>query len=158
MVWLVEGDSSVLATTMKEKLDKHTEPEQVLVFDKYKDMSAKEHERVRRAGVGSVDYNLNIQTLLPHREAIMKSKKNELSKIMLDYSPTDQNGNLDYRKGMKILVELGKVKETEKHSSTQAKKDIADATVSKETAGKDKKDFYTNQDFKGKDYRSFINN
>lgn len=83
-----------------------------------------------------------------------ESKKNELSKVMLDYSPTDLQGNLDYRKGMKILNELSKVKETEKHSSTQAKKDIADATVSKETSVKETKDYYTSADLRGTDWRT----
>jgi len=85
-----------------------------------------------------------------------ESKKNELSKIMLDYSPTDEQGNLDYRKGWKILSELNKVKETEKHSSTQVKKNIADATVSKETTVQQNKDFVTSNDIRGKDWRSYI--
>ena len=85
-----------------------------------------------------------------------ESKKNELSKIMLDYSPTDEQGNLDYRKGMKILNELSRVKETEKHSSTQAKKNIADATVSKETTVQQNKDFVTSNDIRGKDWRSWL--
>ena len=87
-----------------------------------------------------------------------ESKKNELSKIMLDYSPTDEQGNLDYRKGMKILTELSKVKETEKHSSTQAKKNIADATVSKETEVKLNRDFVTSNDIRGKDWRTYVGN
>lgn len=86
-----------------------------------------------------------------------ESLKNELSKIMLDYSPTDEQGNLDYRKGMKILNELDKVKVTEKHASTQVKKDIADATVSKETSVKTNKGYMTSQDFRKKDWRSMVN-
>lgn len=87
-----------------------------------------------------------------------ESKKNELSKIMLDYSPTDEQGNLDYRKGMKILEQLSKVKEQEETNRTQTKKNIADATVSKETSVKKNRDYMTSQDFRGKDFRSFIQN
>lgn len=85
-----------------------------------------------------------------------ESKRNELSKIMLDYSPTDEQGNLDYRKGMKILEQLSKVKEQEEANKTQTKKNIADATVSKETSVKKNKDYYTSHDFRGKDWRQMI--
>lgn len=85
-----------------------------------------------------------------------ESTKNELSKIMLDYSPTDEAGNLDYRKGWKILSELNKVKETEKNSVTQVKKNIADATVSKETSSQQNKEYLTSQDLRGKDWRSSL--
>lgn len=84
-----------------------------------------------------------------------ESKRNELSKIMLDYSPTDEQGNLDYRKGMKILNELSKVKEVEETQKTQMKKNVADATVSKETTAKQNKDYVTTNDIRGKDWRSW---
>lgn len=84
-----------------------------------------------------------------------ESKKNELSKIMLDYSPTDEQGNLDYRKGMKILNELNKAKSVEETQKTQAKKNIADATVSKETTVKENKDFMTSHDLR-KGWRSIV--
>jgi hypothetical protein len=83
-----------------------------------------------------------------------ESKKNELQKIMLDYSPTDEQGNLDYRKGMKILNELSKVKEQEDTKKTKVKKDIADATVSKETSVQTDKKYLTANDLRGKDWRS----
>jgi len=77
-----------------------------------------------------------------------ESKKNELSKVMLEYSPTDEQGNLDYRKGYRILQDLGKAKEAETTQKTQVKKNIADATVSKETSVKENKDFYTSSDLR----------
>lgn len=85
-----------------------------------------------------------------------ESKKNELSKIMLEYSPTDEQGNLDYRKGYKILQDLGKVKEAEETQKTQVKKNIADATVSKETSTQKNKDFVTSNDLRGRDWRSWV--
>lgn len=85
-----------------------------------------------------------------------ESKKNELYKIMRDFSPTDEQGNLDYRKGMKIYQELNKTKEMEDKSKTQVKKDIADATVSKETSVNKNKGFLTSQDLRGKDWRSLL--
>ena len=36
----------------------------ILVFDRYDDISAKGHERIRRGGEGSADYNLTINSPL----------------------------------------------------------------------------------------------
>lgn len=77
VVWPVGGDVKVLAASMKRRLDKYTNPKKILVFDKYQKLSPKDRERIRRAGVGSTDYNLNFQTQLPCREAIMKNKNNK---------------------------------------------------------------------------------
>lgn len=82
-----------------------------------------------------------------------QNTKNELSKIMIDYSPTDEQGNLDYKKGMKILTELKKVQLQEESQKTQIKKVVADATVSKETSTDDKKTFMTANDFRGRGWR-----
>lgn len=86
-----------------------------------------------------------------------ESKKNELSKIMLDYSPTDEQGNLDYKKGYNILTKLNKINDMAKSESTQVKKNVADATVSKETSVQKNKDYLTSQDLRGKDWRTVIN-
>lgn len=60
----------------------------VLVFDKYHDISAKDHERMRRAGLGSINYDLTINTPLPKRDAIMRNKHNklQLSKVLSTYN------------------------------------------------------------------------
>ena len=47
------------------------------IFDRYGDISAKDHERVRRGGEGSTDYNLTINSPLPSRDAILKNKHNK---------------------------------------------------------------------------------
>ena len=44
--------------------------EKILVFDRYDDISAKDHKRVRRGGECSTDYNLTINSPLPSRYAI----------------------------------------------------------------------------------------
>ena len=58
--------------------------EEILVFDRYDDISSKDHERIRRDGEGSTDYNLTINSPLPNRDAILKNKHNklELSRIL----------------------------------------------------------------------------
>ncbi len=59
--------------------------EKILLFDRYDDIPAKDHERIRRGGgEGSTDYNLTINSPLPSRDAILKNKHNklELSRIL----------------------------------------------------------------------------
>ena len=56
----------------------------ILVFDRYDDIPAKDHERIRcGGGEGSTDYNLTINSPLSSRYAILKNKhKLELSRIL----------------------------------------------------------------------------
>lgn len=77
VVWPVGSNVSALAASVKNKLDRYGDSRKVLVFDKYEDLSPKDHERIRRSGAGSTDYNLTHQTDLPCREVIMKSKSNK---------------------------------------------------------------------------------
>ena len=57
--------------------------EKILVFDKYNSVSAKDHEYMRHAGLGSINYNLTINTPLPSRDAIMRNKHNKLQLMEL---------------------------------------------------------------------------
>ena len=52
-----------------------------------------------------------------------KFEKNELLKIMVDYQPTDENGNLDFKKGLKLLEKLN---EKGIDKKKEEKKKIAD--------------------------------
>lgn len=87
IVWPFRGDVSVLVESIKTRLSSHP-GEKVLVFDKYHKVSAKDHERKRRAGLGSISYDLTINTPLPSRDAIMRNKHNklQLSKLLSTYS------------------------------------------------------------------------
>jgi hypothetical protein len=51
--------------------------EKIVVFDKYQEVSAKDHERMRRAGEIIIDYELSLTSPLPKRDAILKSKNNK---------------------------------------------------------------------------------
>ena len=84
VVWPIGGTPVDLAASMKARVEVYSDAHRTLVFDKYQEISPKDHERTRRAGVGTVDYNLNLQTILPRREAIMKNKNNkrELSALL----------------------------------------------------------------------------
>ena len=89
IVWPHGGDVSVLAESMKRRLSCYPDSsEQMLVFDRYDDLSAKDHERMRRAGEGSSEYNLTNNSPLPNREAILKNKHNkrELSRVLSTFN------------------------------------------------------------------------
>ena len=53
--------------------------EEILVFDRYYDISSKDHERIRRGGEGSTNYNLTINSPLPNGDTIIKNKHNKKS-------------------------------------------------------------------------------
>ena len=77
---------------MKHRLARYPpDCDKLLVFDKYHDISAKDHERMRRAGEGSIKYNFTINSPLPSSDAIMKSKHNkrQLSHVIssFDFGP-----------------------------------------------------------------------
>ena len=85
IIWPHRGDDSDLSENIKRCLSCYCAGiEQVLIFDKYDDLSAEDHERMRRAGEGSTDYNLTPNSSLPNRDAILKNNHNkrELSRVL----------------------------------------------------------------------------
>jgi len=77
IVWPHDGTPSDLIASMQDRLDDYPErTKKVLVIDKYQGISAKDHERMRRAGEAVIEYDISITSSLPKREAIMKSKNN----------------------------------------------------------------------------------
>ena len=62
---------------MKDRLGQYHPTEALVIFDRYDDRSAKDHERIRRAGEGAVNYNITTPSKLPCRDATMKSKANK---------------------------------------------------------------------------------
>ena len=87
IVWPCRPDASIVVESIKTRLSSRPS-KKVLVFDKYHDISAKDHERMRRAGLGSINYDLTINTPLPKRDAIMRNKHNtlQLSKVLSTYN------------------------------------------------------------------------
>ena len=85
IVWPHGRDASDLSANIKRRLSCYCAgTEQVLVFDRYDDLSPKDHERMRRAGESSTDYNLTANSPLPNPDAILKNKHNklELSRVL----------------------------------------------------------------------------
>ena len=82
IVWPYGRDASVLFENTNQRLSGYhgylPGTEEILVFDRYDDISSKEHERIRRGDVGYTDYNLPINSSLPSRDAILKNKHNKL--------------------------------------------------------------------------------
>ena len=76
VTWPCGGDPSVMVASTKARLAS-LPGECVLVFDRYDHVSPKDHERRRCAGVGSMNYNLAINSPLPSRDAILKNKHNK---------------------------------------------------------------------------------
>ena len=78
IVWPHGGSPSDVIESIRRRLSRyHNEAEKIIVFDKYRDVSAKDHERMRRAAEVPIDYELSITSPLPKRDAIMKSKNNK---------------------------------------------------------------------------------
>ena len=77
IVWPCGGTISTVATSMATRLKNYSVIPTKIIFDRYDNVSAKDHERSRRAG-GAVpaEYNLTL-TSLPNRDIIMKSKANK---------------------------------------------------------------------------------
>ena len=76
IVW-PHGPSDLMASIQGHLSHYPDGTEKVVVFDKYKDISAKDHEIMRRAGEVFSSYDLSISSLLPKRDAILKSKNNK---------------------------------------------------------------------------------
>ena len=86
--WPHGGDASCLVNNIQQHMEKYpSKCEKILVFDKYEDNSAKDHERMRRAGEGSTKYNLTVNAPLPARESVMRNKHNKrsLSKVLASF-------------------------------------------------------------------------
>ncbi|CAL4244828.1 unnamed protein product [Meganyctiphanes norvegica] len=73
------GMVSVVVDSMRQHISSYpNHSKKIIVFDKYDDHTAKDHERVCRAGEGYVSYNLTYNSPLPHGHAVMKNKQNKV--------------------------------------------------------------------------------
>ena len=99
VVWPHGGSPFDLIASIKSRLQNYPRgTEKILVFDKYQNVSAKDHERLRRSGDIIIDYDLSITSPLPKRDAILKSKKNKqrLASILCTFS-VDEDVTMDTR-------------------------------------------------------------
>ena len=72
IVWPFGGKPSDLVESIKERLNHYpNESKKAIVFDKYENISAKDHERKRRADEVVINYEISISSKLPKCDAIM---------------------------------------------------------------------------------------
>ena len=77
IVWPCGGTISTVATSMATRLKNYSVIPTKIIFDRYGNVSAKDHERSHRAGGAvSAEYNHTLTSPLPNRDIIMKSKAN----------------------------------------------------------------------------------
>lgn len=79
----------------------------------------------------------------------LKFDRNKLGKILLDYAPTDEKGNIDFKKGYRIYEAL-EAKEPAVNST--ARKQIADTTTVSPKGEAQKKNYMTADDLRGKSW------
>ena len=98
VVWLVPETAGNLASSFGLRLSRYPpEAQKLVLFDRYYEYepTAKDHERMRRAGAGSNDFHLMHNTQLQCREAILNNSENKslLGSILCGY-PVQNNVQL----------------------------------------------------------------
>lgn len=92
-VWPHGGKVPDLVETIKDHLiTQYPEvPEKILVFDKHRKGSAKEHERIRRNDDTSEEFDLTITGALPKRNVILQNthNKRELTRVLRAFTYGD---------------------------------------------------------------------
>ncbi|KAJ8412704.1 hypothetical protein AAFF_G00116550 [Aldrovandia affinis] len=67
VVWPTSGTVADLAASMGRRLNCYI-TQTFIIFDRYEQVSAKDHEKQRRAGESSTEYQLSLTTPLPSRD------------------------------------------------------------------------------------------
>lgn len=80
-------------------------------------------------------------------------ERNELIKIMLEWRPTDEQGNFDFKKGYGIY-RMQKGKDDTQHSD--ARKKLGDAATTTSKGEPKKKDYLTAKELRGKSWTEII--
>ena len=92
IVWPHGSSPSDVIESIRCRLSRSPhEADKIIVFDKYQDVSAKVHERMRRAAEVPIDYEMSITSPLPKRDAIMKSENNKrkLASVVFTFTVGD---------------------------------------------------------------------
>ena len=86
------GSPSDVIESTRRRLSRYPhEAEKIIVFDKYQYISARDHERMRRAAEVPIDYELSITCPLPKRDGITKSKnyQRKLASVLSTFAVGD---------------------------------------------------------------------
>jgi len=87
------------------------------------------------------------------KDAGERFDKNALLKVMEDFTPSNEEGNLDFKKGLKIL----QMQKDDKSEAKAEKKKIAAQTTSESTAETSKSKIPTSKDLRNVDWNDLIN-
>ena len=70
------GGPPDLISSIKARLTQHSgNANKIVVFDKYQGIPAKDHERMRCAGEGTIDYKFSVTSFLPKKKKKKKKKR-----------------------------------------------------------------------------------
>jgi hypothetical protein len=82
----------------------------------------------------------------------LKFDQNELLKVVVNYKPVDDAGNLDFHKSYDILEKIKAAESVEKFKKTDEKKKIASQTMEGGQAEGSPKDYRTPKDLRYRDW------
>lgn len=80
--------------------------------------------------------------------------RNKLIKTMLEYRPTDESNNFDFKAGLKIYQALEAKEVTDTKGSSDARKELADAAIKTSRNEPPKKDYMTPADLRHRSWSS----
>lgn len=84
--------------------------------------------------------------------------KNELQKIALEYLPSDENGNIDFRKALKIMQQLKAPQVAQQQQQSDIRKKIADTAGAGNSRPESKpKQFQTQTSLRNKSWDNLVN-
>lgn len=137
------GDNEEAWRLYKEEQDAlKAEIKQEILRERESQETAKQ-EAVRK---GEEYVQTSLQTL---QEEGIRFDRNELMKFMVDFKekygtlPTDENDNIDFRKGYDLMMALKQDKNVEASAKSQARKKIADATATTSKGEPEEKEYLT---------------
>lgn len=145
--WFVElyGENEVAWQKYSEHENKRTEEIEARILAR---REAEEREATQEAEKWSKWVDSQMNTL---EEDGHTFDRNKFAKIMLEYSPTDENNNLDFQKGFKIYQALEGKTDTAK---SEARKILADKTTSDAKGEPTQKDYLTSNELRNRSWSS----
>ncbi len=90
--------------------------------------------------------------------SIKSFDRNKLLKVTLEYLPTDENGNIDFRKGYDLMIKLQDTTKdaNKKDKITEEKKKIADKTIGGSQRESQQPTYKTSNDLRNKSFTDLI--
>ena len=82
----------------------------------------------------------------------LKFDQNELLKVLVEYKPMDDEGNLNFHKGYEILSKIKTAEGVDKSKKTEEKKKTASATMEGGEGGEQERKYRTSKDLRNKDW------